>query len=645
MGPNAQDAAARAKQLVSERKYQDAVRACRRLLLSKPDHVDVRVLLGQALLALGRHDEVRIEMQALLKKAPLVAPAHRLLGEAYLRARQSDNAASALREALRLDPEDEEARELLEELGEVEDEMPPMETIERWFPDEPTRVEAAETPDAPATSPATDAPPSVELSDDLRAEITRTNEAKAPPPRAPKKTLMGLAIPAPPKVRGPLPSPTSPAIVSPPKPSVPPPPPGRSKPSAPPPPSSSSGSVVAPPPVRPPRAPKSTLLGFSAVPAPVPAPAPRPLASPAPIPATAPRPLGSPAPAPTSAPSLASADLISADSEELLSAELLAPSTGDLELAELTTGSEELERLVPKVRPDPYEHLAQEPPPLEGEATDARRPLGEDDLEEDDELPGEPTRARPPVLDGVSEEQDLFGAGLPELEAEPTRARAPVDFEDETTKGREESALDVATTTRAAAVDDGTSQRPRVEGFPSDALPTDGLPELAGEPTLAKPTPEGPQPVGFSPSAAPGGFSPSAAPGGFSPSAAPGGAPSGFAPSAMPSGFAPSGSPGSGAPAGVLPGSTPSSTSTERPSVKVPSSGSGNVEALSSGEALSSSEAAAGGTRLVRIARWTLPLPTAIALAGVPVLVVVLVVFGVRVWLAGRAEDAIAEAT
>ncbi|MCU0671380.1 MAG: tetratricopeptide repeat protein [Myxococcota bacterium] len=672
MGPNAQDGAARAKQLVSERKYQDAVRACRRLLLSRPDHVDVRVLLGQALLALGRHDEVRIEMQALLKRSPLVAPAHRLLGEAFLRARQTDNAAASLKEALRLDPEDDDARELLDELGEV-DEMPPAETIERWFPEEPTRVEAEAAPAIPAPSAP---PPSVELSDDLRDEITRTSEQAAP---VRKKTLLGLAaVPPPvqspaqppsstPRASGPLPSPTSPAVVAPPKPSVPPPPPGGSAPTAAPPPSS-SGTVTAARPA-PARSPKATMIGGFSLPSPGAPSAPRapgghasaPIApapfAPAPIaPAPARSAPASTTPSATSSPfapmgsipSLSSSDLESADSGELMSSEILPASTGDLELEELRTGSSELAASVPLVRPDPYEHLAAEPPPLEGEATDARRPLEEDDLEDDEELPGEPTRGRPPVLDGLSEENDLFVAGLPELEAEPTRARAPVDFEDETTKGRESADVDVATTTKAPRYDDGdqrkTTERPRAAGFPSDAIDDEGLPELAGEATLAKPLPDGPAAPGFAPSAQPGAFapsarpfSPSASPQGFAPSASPQGfapsaSPQGFAPSASPQGFAPSASPGASGPAGMLPGSTPSSTRTERPSAKT-------------GERTGPVEAVPGGTRIVRVGRWALPLPTAIALAGIPVLVVVLVVLGVRAFLASRAEDAIAAAT
>jgi predicted Zn-dependent protease len=672
VGPNAQDGAARAKQLVSERKYQDAVRACRRLLLSRPDHVDVRVLLGQALLALGRHDEVRIEMQALLKRAPLVAPAHRLLGEAFLRARQTDNAAASLKEALRLDPEDDDARELLDELGEV-DEMPPAETIERWFPEEPTRVEAEAAPAIPAPSAP---PPSVELSDDLRDEITRTSEQAAP---VRKKTLLGLTavqppVPSPsplsaPRASGPLPSPTSPAVVAPPKPSVPPPPPGGSAPTAAPPPSS-SGTVTAARPA-PARSPKATMIGGFSLPSPGAPSAPRAPAPHAPAPHAPAAPAPAPAPASPSAapfapvgsiPSLSTSDLESAESGELMSAEILPASTGDLELEELRTGSGELAASVPRVRPDPYEHLAAEPPPLEGEATDARRPLEEDDLEDDEELPGEPTRGRPPVLDGLSEENDLFVAGLPELEAEPTRARAPVDFEDETTKGRESADVDVATTTKAPRYDDGdqrkTTERPRAAGFPSDAIDDEGLPELAGEATLAKPLPDGPAAPGFAPSAQPGafapsarpfspsaspqGFAPSASPGGFAPSASPGGfapsaSPRGFSPSASPQGFAPSAMPGappsaSAGPAGMLPGSTPSSTRTERPSAKT-------------GERTGPVDAVAGGTRIVRVGRWTLPLPTAIALAGIPVLVVVLVVLGVRAFLASRAEDAIAAAT
>src|SRR5690606_30598838 len=82
MAAASQELSERAKLLISERKYQEAVRACRRALLSQPDQVEVRLLLGEALLALERYDEVRVEMMALARKLPNRVEVHRLLGEA-----------------------------------------------------------------------------------------------------------------------------------------------------------------------------------------------------------------------------------------------------------------------------------------------------------------------------------------------------------------------------------------------------------------------------------------------------------------------------------------------------------------------------------------------------------------------------------
>ncbi len=144
MAAASQELSERAKLLISERKYQEAVRACRRALLSQPDQVEVRLLLGEALLALERYDEVRVEMMALARKLPNRVEVHRLLGEAYLRDGRPTQAVEALRRALAIDPHDAAARELLME---ADDETAPISsTIERWFADEaaPT-IETVET--------------------------------------------------------------------------------------------------------------------------------------------------------------------------------------------------------------------------------------------------------------------------------------------------------------------------------------------------------------------------------------------------------------------------------------------------------------------------------------------------------------------
>jgi len=134
----------RAKLLISERRYQEAVRACRRALLSKPGQIEIRLLLGEALLALERYDEVRVEMMALARKVPDRGAVHRLLGEAYLRDGRSKQALESLQRALELDPSDDVAEELIAEAA--DDEAPVSHTIERWFADEAEPTIETESP-------------------------------------------------------------------------------------------------------------------------------------------------------------------------------------------------------------------------------------------------------------------------------------------------------------------------------------------------------------------------------------------------------------------------------------------------------------------------------------------------------------------
>ena len=141
MSTGIEDLTARAKQLIAERSYQDAVRACRRVLLSRPDETPVRILLGKALLALRRYDEVRAEMMAILRTSPEEASAHRLLGEAHLRAGDPHKARDSIKRALELDASDDEARELMAEID--EETAPVSATIDRWF--DPEAVATVQT--------------------------------------------------------------------------------------------------------------------------------------------------------------------------------------------------------------------------------------------------------------------------------------------------------------------------------------------------------------------------------------------------------------------------------------------------------------------------------------------------------------------
>ncbi|MFT5353654.1 MAG: tetratricopeptide (TPR) repeat protein [Polyangiales bacterium] len=129
------------KQMILERRFQDAVRACRRELLSHPAKYDVRLMLGHALMALSRYDDVRTEMQVLLRSAPEYGAAHRVLGEAYLRLKREDEAATSLRSAMHLDENDTEARALLAEL---EGRPPASMSIDQRFTDETTKAETSD---------------------------------------------------------------------------------------------------------------------------------------------------------------------------------------------------------------------------------------------------------------------------------------------------------------------------------------------------------------------------------------------------------------------------------------------------------------------------------------------------------------------
>ncbi len=228
-----EDLTARAKQLIAERRYQEAVRACRRILLSRPAMTQVRILLGMALLALRRHDEVRAEMMAVLRTAPDEATAHRLLGEAYLRDAQVDKAREALRRALELDPTDEEARELLNEVA--SEEPPAHGTVDRWF--DPEAVATVQT-DVPAFEDEKTSAlsvkhfairpraPAVEPLDELANEPT----IAGPPPRAPRPMSAPpprpMSAPPPRPVSAPPPRPPPPPLAGPPSRSSFPPPPG-----------------------------------------------------------------------------------------------------------------------------------------------------------------------------------------------------------------------------------------------------------------------------------------------------------------------------------------------------------------------------------------------------------------------------------
>lgn len=109
------DFVSRGQALVSSGQFQEAVKVCRLGLLGRPTTVEGRIVLGQALLALKRYDEVLAEMRVALELDHASGPAHALRGEALLRKGDAHGAHDALQKARAADARDPRIGQLLAE--------------------------------------------------------------------------------------------------------------------------------------------------------------------------------------------------------------------------------------------------------------------------------------------------------------------------------------------------------------------------------------------------------------------------------------------------------------------------------------------------------------------------------------------------
>jgi tetratricopeptide (TPR) repeat protein len=108
---------AAARELFACRHYSGVVAACADAVAELPPHdrctVALRLLAARGLLALRRDRDAQSEIRECLRVDPQCAPAYRLLGELAIRADELGSARIFLREALRLAPDDSEARDWL----------------------------------------------------------------------------------------------------------------------------------------------------------------------------------------------------------------------------------------------------------------------------------------------------------------------------------------------------------------------------------------------------------------------------------------------------------------------------------------------------------------------------------------------------
>jgi Flp pilus assembly protein TadD len=102
----------RGRQLCARAQYQEAVKVCRLGLLAHPTEVEGRLVLGEALLALSRHDEVLAEMRVALELDGENPRALGLKGAALLRKGDVLQACDVLARAVTGAPSDPTLRQL-----------------------------------------------------------------------------------------------------------------------------------------------------------------------------------------------------------------------------------------------------------------------------------------------------------------------------------------------------------------------------------------------------------------------------------------------------------------------------------------------------------------------------------------------------
>ncbi len=109
------DFVSRGQALVASGQYQEAVKVCRLGLLGRPTTVEGRVVLGQALLALKRFDEVLAEMRVAIELDHGALGAHTLKAEALLKKGDVHAAIETLHAARAIAPADPRVLQLLGE--------------------------------------------------------------------------------------------------------------------------------------------------------------------------------------------------------------------------------------------------------------------------------------------------------------------------------------------------------------------------------------------------------------------------------------------------------------------------------------------------------------------------------------------------
>ncbi len=103
-----------ALELFHNRNYPSVVAVCEAALDEDPGDLPMRLLLSRALLALRRDAEAQEGLSEALRREPRCAEAYRLLAQMAMRRDELKSAEIFAREAMRLDPDNNDTRELLD---------------------------------------------------------------------------------------------------------------------------------------------------------------------------------------------------------------------------------------------------------------------------------------------------------------------------------------------------------------------------------------------------------------------------------------------------------------------------------------------------------------------------------------------------
>ncbi|MCK5797636.1 MAG: tetratricopeptide repeat protein, partial [Deltaproteobacteria bacterium] len=107
----------RARQLLREKRYADALQVCADELARGADEPRLRLVAAHSLLAQGRHEGAKKEAQQVLRVDSGVAEAHRLLADVACARGEVATACDHLERVITLEPSDGQARRLLESLS------------------------------------------------------------------------------------------------------------------------------------------------------------------------------------------------------------------------------------------------------------------------------------------------------------------------------------------------------------------------------------------------------------------------------------------------------------------------------------------------------------------------------------------------